>query len=733
MENTVGIDVEMIIDSPPVVSIPQKKGKSTLHLRTPPKKQKRTTPIDSIPTDGNTGRETSQIWDHFAKFIAKGGKQRAKCNYCVKHFAAETKTNGTSVLWSHLNDKCLKSPFRFVDKRQTTLKFVPIKVGGQENGTSFIEKVVYNVEDIRRAIAEFVIIDEQPFKVVEGEGFKKLMAKALPNFELPSRVTVARHCLKIYQEEKEKLKKLVKNQHICITSDTWTSLQNLTYMVVTAHWIDDEWNLQKKILNFFQTPDHKGETIAKGIEACLLDWEIENLFTVTLDNASANDAAIKHLKARIDDWKGVILRNEFLHVRCNAHILNIIVKEGLDEQIEPISCIRNAVKYVKSSASRFASFKSYVEKTKLDTHGLLSLDVETDELGVVPVMVSKLVERSFQRHRVCSIPSSYERVMIFESWAVGREFRYPGSASCTSLIQLSTPESVDVAGSSQHPSQYFRGFIDRQSVSAELRKPGQGFAWGQKWSPGAGPAQGYSCSEDLILIDMAGRMKVKFDKYWENIEKPENLNILLFIAIVLDPRYKMRYVNFILSKSYGFLLGKLKADNVEGVLKRLYNHYNYSSTETFTNNIGGDTNMMGEVDDILHSQWEKHLENEENIEKKSELDQYLMDNVEKPKDFNILTWWKASSNRYPTISKMARDVLSIPVSTVASESAFSTGGRILDSYRSSLSPKTIEALICTQQWIRSPSKEWKVQDYLEEVQKIEEVEKECPGAPLSID
>ncbi|KAH0670553.1 hypothetical protein KY290_025970 [Solanum tuberosum] len=313
MENTAGTDIEMIIDSPLVVSIPQKKGKSTHHLRTPPKKQKRTTPIDFIPTNGNTGRKTSQIWDHFAKFIAKG------------------------------------------DRKQTTLKVVPIKVGRQENGTSSIEKVVYNMEDIKRAIAEFFIIDEQPFKVVEGEGFKKLMAKALPNFELPSQVIVARHCLKIYQEEKEKLKKLVKNQHICITSDTWTSLQNLTYMVVTAHWIDDEWNLQKKILNFFQTPDHK----------------------VTLDNASANDAAIKHLKARIDDWKGVILRNEFLHVRCNVHILNIIVKEGLDEQIEPISRIRNAVKYVKSSASRFASFKSYIKKTKLDTHGLLSLDVET--------------------------------------------------------------------------------------------------------------------------------------------------------------------------------------------------------------------------------------------------------------------------------------------------------------------------------------------------------------------
>ncbi|KAF3619889.1 hypothetical protein FXO38_32680 [Capsicum annuum] len=102
-------------------------------------------------------------------------------------------------------------------------------------------------------------------------------------------------------------------------------------MVIIAHWIDNEWNLQKKILNFFQTLDHKGETIAKGIEACLLGWGIKNLFTVTLDNATTNDTTIKHLKARIDDWKGVILGNEFLHVRCNAYILNIIIKEGLDK------------------------------------------------------------------------------------------------------------------------------------------------------------------------------------------------------------------------------------------------------------------------------------------------------------------------------------------------------------------------------------------------------------------
>ncbi|PHU18158.1 hypothetical protein BC332_13853 [Capsicum chinense] len=96
---------------------------------------------------------------------------------------------------------------------------------------------------------------------------------------------------------------------------------------------------------------------------------------VILDNASANDVVITHLKEKIGDWKGVIMRNNYLHVRCNAHILNLIVKEGLSEKNELISRVRNVVKYVKSSSARAASFKSYVEKVKLDTNGLLSLDV----------------------------------------------------------------------------------------------------------------------------------------------------------------------------------------------------------------------------------------------------------------------------------------------------------------------------------------------------------------------
>ncbi|KAK2642248.1 hypothetical protein Ddye_024011, partial [Dipteronia dyeriana] len=55
--------------------------------------------------------------------------------------------------------------------------------------------------------------------------------------------------------------------------------------------------------------------------------------------------------------------------------------------------------------------------------------------------------------------------------------------------------------------------------------------------------------------------------------------------------------------------------------------------------------------------------------------------------------------RYPELAAMARDVLSVPISTVASESAFSMGGRVLDQFRSSLLPNVAEALVCSCDWI----------------------------------
>ncbi|CAN1338227.1 Putative AC9 transposase [Linum perenne] len=85
---------------------------------------------------------------------------------------------------------------------------------------------------------------------------------------------------------------------------------------------------------------------------------------------------------------------------------------------------------------------------------------------------------------------------------------------------------------------------------------------------------------------------------------------------------------------------------------------------------------------------------------KNELDSYLEDNVlRRSDDFDILNWWKANATKYPTLALIARDILAIPVSTVASESAFSAGGRLISTQRSRLHTKTVEALMCTQSWL----------------------------------
>ena len=56
---------------------------------------------------------------------------------------------------------------------------------------------------------------------------------------------------------------------------------------------------------------------------------------------------------------------------------------------------------------------------------------------------------------------------------------------------------------------------------------------------------------------------------------------------------------------------------------------------------------------------------------KSELDHYLEEDVlPRNQNFDILAWWKSNGLKYPILQTIVRDVLSIPVSIVASESVF---------------------------------------------------------------
>ena len=87
--------------------------------------------------------------------------------------------------------------------------------------------------------------------------------------------------MKIYSSEVDILRRAFVGQQVCVTMDTWTSIQNLNYMVVTAHFIDGDWTYQKKILNLCPIANHKGDTIGRVVESCLLKCGIDRLFTNT--------------------------------------------------------------------------------------------------------------------------------------------------------------------------------------------------------------------------------------------------------------------------------------------------------------------------------------------------------------------------------------------------------------------------------------------------------------------
>ena len=65
----------------------------------------------------------------------------------------------------------------------------------------------------------------------------------------------------------------------------------------------------------------------------------------------------------------------------------------------------------------------------------------------------------------------------------------------------------------------------------------------------------------------------------------------------------------------------------------------------------------------------------------------------------VLSWWKEHYNQFPELSLMARDLMSISITTIASESSFSTGKKILTLYRSCLLPKNVETTLCTKSWL----------------------------------
>ncbi|XP_074379135.1 zinc finger BED domain-containing protein RICESLEEPER 1-like [Apium graveolens] len=136
---------------------------------------------------------------------------------------------------------------------------------------------------------------------------------------------------------------------------------------------------------------------------------------------------------------------------------------------------------------------------------------------------------------------------------------------------------------------------------------------------------------------------------------------------------------------------------------RIMREYHEKLVATNEEGIGDSTSTRSTFTSENVSQYDLFIstKNRKRVDSlKSVLEHYLDDDVmQKIDGFDLLNWWKVNELKYPNLQHMAQDFLTITASTVASESAFSSSGRLVSPYRNRLHPKTIEALMCGQSWL----------------------------------
>ncbi|GKV49579.1 hypothetical protein SLEP1_g56319 [Rubroshorea leprosula] len=544
----------------------------------------------------------SEVWNHFTEIVDKDGKDKAKCTWKFSH------------------------------------------------------------ESVRRSLAEMIIVDEIPFSFVEKQGFRKFCQLALPpNFNALSRRTITRDCYSIYMDERLKLKSFFKGyrQRVSLTTDTWTSSQRISYMCPTTHYIDENWKLHKKILNFCPVESHKREELGDLLERCLKDWGIEEVYALTVDNASSNGGVVRVLRNALTKWGTAVLGAQDLHMRCAAHIINLVVGDGVNEEEmhKSVTAVKAAVKYIRQNPLRLKRFKVAVEFEDIETKKGLCLDVPTRWNSLY------LMLDTAEKYEM-----AFERVVRFL-----KHFYYLTEKVSSSLYTISNLLFPEIS-----------------EVDCLLK----------------------SWEKDVDVKDMAQSMREKFHKYWGT---PIEMNKNIFHAVVLDPRNKLGFLEFLLIKVYGKEQGMQHGKMVCCELKRLFAEYKKTVSSggkivvlegsTSASNALSESESKHKNKQQLKSAYKRFKIENGFMSEKTELDKYLGEDVEDDNDdFDLLGWWKLNAPRFPVLATMARDVLAFPISTVASELAFSMGGRVLDAFRSSLTPRMAQALICAQDWLRSKSR-----------------------------
>ncbi|KAL6532650.1 hypothetical protein OROHE_014072 [Orobanche hederae] len=448
------------------------------------------------------------------------------CKVCRTEIQASSGTNGTSALMKH-TAICKK---RQAEKSgQKKLSFQP----GVGEGSGTLTSWRFDPKASRLALCEMIILDELPFRFVEKEGFKKFVAHVCPAFMIPSRQIIREDCVKLFLEKSISLKSLFKMKgmsKVSITTDCWTAINNTNFICVTAHFIGNDWVLQKKIIAFRKIVSHKGVDIGEAVVQVLKEWGLEKILCCTVDNASANDGAVRYISDFLDSRKTNILGGKYLHLRCVAHIANLIVMEGLEEIGLSVIRVREAVKWVKASPKRLDDFNRAVKAfVTQDCGKSLCLDVPTRWNSTYLMLeVAEPFEPAFRCYStmqsgqfVCDLNK-----IKYKDQPLGPPFDndWINVRKMMDYLKIFYDFTLLVSGTAYVTAHlFFKEMCAIFEMISDLE-----------------------ISVDEEVSAMAMRMKEKVGKYWlEEKELNPKMNKLLYMAAVLDPRQKLKHVEIV--------------------------------------------------------------------------------------------------------------------------------------------------------------------------------------------
>ncbi|XP_031105629.1 zinc finger BED domain-containing protein RICESLEEPER 1-like isoform X1 [Ipomoea triloba] len=648
-------------------------------------------------------RLTSVVWNHFER-VRKGEICYAVCVHCKKKLSGSS-NSGTTHLRNHLL-RCLKRsdvdvsqiiaakrkrkdstlcvtnvayeegqrkeeivrPLNFKfdhdPKKEESSLPVPVNIGC----------VKFEQERSRLDLARMIMLHGYPMAMVDHVGFKIFVKNLQPFFEFVTNSAIELDCMTIYAKEKQKIYETIHNLHgrISLAAEIWASTDNTRYLCLTAHYIDEDWKLQKKILNFI-TLDvvNADDLLSEVVIKCLTDWAIDRkLFSMTFDDFSGYDDMIFRIKDWLSQNKPLLKNGELFDVRCASNVLKSIVLDVMEALRGVTLKIRESIRHVKSSQETLGKFNEIAQEVGINSERHLVLDCPMQWHSTY-MMLEAALEYRGAFSLLQENDSDYKISLSEKEWE--------WASSVTGYVKLFVEVTNVFAGNKYlTPNIYFPEICD---IHIQLTE--------------------WCRSTDDFLGDIARKMKAKFDLYWSKC------SLSLAIAAILDPRFKMKLVEYYYPQIYGSDASN-HIKNVSNAIRELFNEYATDSTSLDQEPLGqgnSPSTCTGTRDRLRG--FDKFLnETSQTQSVASDLVKYLEEPVfPRNYDFNILNWWKVHTPRYPILSLMARDILGIPASTIGPELAFSNQVRVLDQSKSSLHPNTREALICGQDWLRLESEE----------------------------